>query len=96
MNNQKLLLIGFSCTDTDDGYAAFLKEELAATHPNMEVERCALGGLAPPVIPATLKQILIPEACFTHAEDVLLVKGERNRYPAEIRLADPFVLDGIS
>lgn len=66
MKIKKLLLLGFSCTDTSDGYASFLIEKLRAAQPNLEIVRCALGGLAPPVIAATLRNIISADQEITH------------------------------
>jgi len=65
-NPQKLLILGFSCTDTDDGYASYLGAKLRLVRPDLHVVRCALGGLAPPVVPGILKQILTKTPGFTH------------------------------
>lgn len=62
----KLLMVGFSCTDTSDGYAEYLVEKLRITEPGISVRRCALGGMAPPIVPAALKTMLQDEPDVSH------------------------------
>lgn len=62
----KLLILGFSCTDTEDGYAAYLVQKLKVTNPDLGVLRCALGGLAPPVVPGVFKTLITEDPAVTH------------------------------
>lgn len=66
MKRASILLLGFSCTDTEDGYAAFLEQKLKEVDPSILISRCGLGGLAPPIIPAVLRTQIESGGRYTH------------------------------
>ena len=63
---RKVLIIGFSCTELSDGYAAALSEMLTERFIGIQIFRCGLGGLNPHVIPSAIEKLNQTHGPFTH------------------------------
>ncbi len=66
MNNARILLLGFSCTEVGNGYTKELVPGLKREFPEAEIFRCGLGGLSPPIVSAFLKNLHETKGPFTH------------------------------
>jgi hypothetical protein len=76
----RVLMLGFSVTEDSSGYAVVAKRTLAASHPDVDVYICGIGGISPFPLPALFAHLNRQHGPFTHVflEIATSIHGKRN------------------
>lgn len=92
----KVLVFGFSVTGDTPGYVEFWKERHGAKHPDISLEKLAIGGVMPPqgrhLIPSVLRQYKPDIVVFEIATPIYRLRPRTPEVMAEHQLTVDFLV----